>query len=59
MKVKELYESSGKTGDWELRNKIERAVMQNYTIHWDDDLTDEAAEYIANAYKEYSYHKPS
>jgi hypothetical protein len=52
MTVKEFYISSGKIGDWECRRKIEKAVMANFKIHWNDILTDDVALHIVNAAKE-------
>ncbi len=52
MTVKEFYVGMGNANDWECRRKIERAVMQNYKIHWNDQLTDEVADHIVNADKE-------
>ena len=52
MTVKELYVASGSSGDWELRNKIEQTVMRNYKVRWNDQITDDVANHIANAWKE-------
>ena len=52
MTVKEFYVAMGSCRDWECRRKIERAVMRNYKVSWEDELTDEVAKHIVNADKE-------
>ncbi len=53
MTVKDLYVTSGSLRDWKLRDKIEQAVMKNYKVHWNDQITDDVANHIVNAYKEH------
>ena len=51
MTVKEFYVSLGSTRDWELRRKIEKAVMEKHVASWKDETTEEILQKIFDANK--------